>query len=373
MDAKVSLGRSEGNSLITYTDGATLRDAVMADINAASTSIHLQFFKVEEDDSGRKLASLMADKVAVGVETRLLYDDFVCHRWRGFYRCMRQQGIQAVGFNPLHWPVPIKRDYYRNHRKTVIIDGRVAYLGGFNMADRYVYGLKWGCWRDTMIRIEGPAVAQVQRLFLTDWCFATGSLPSLDSLFPPLPQSGSSSVSIVGSGPLEYGPKLLDLTCSILDHARDYVWFESPYFLPPQPLLKAFLRAADRGVDVRMLQPPRGDNGETTQLASKSFYAEAMAHGVRIGTYSPGFLHSKIIVSDNQLGVVGSCNIDSRSHLLCEEVAALVEDPVYAAELKRIFLADESQSSYIDPSEWRNRPLRQKLAEQAARTISNLL
>ena len=98
-----------------------------------------------------------------------------------------------------------------------------------------------------------------------------------------------------------------------------------------------------------------------------------MAHGVRIGTYSPGFLHSKIIVSDNQLGVVGSCNIDSRSHLLCEEVAALVEDPVYAAELKRIFLADESRSSYIDPSEWRNRPLRQKLAEQAARTISNLL
>lgn len=373
LDAMLAQAQTHGNALRTYTDGLTLRDDMLADLCTACNSIHLQFFKFEDDTTGRALASLMADKVTHGVECRLLYDDFACHPWRSFYRQMRRNGVQAVGFNPVHWPLPIKRDYYRNHRKTVVIDGRIAYVGGFNLADRYVHGLPWGRWRDTMLRIEGPAVAQVQRIFMADWRFATGNLPPLSSLFPPLPPAGNQPVQIIASGPIGYGPALLDYTCRLLDQAQHYVWFESPYYLPPTPLRQALLRAAERGVDVRILQPPRGDRGETTQLASKSFYAEALRSGIRIGIYEPGYLHSKIIVCDDKVGVVGTCNIDTRSHLLCEEAAAVVESTDYALELKAVFLADEADSHYIDIHDWERRPALQRLGEYAVRTIATLL
>ena len=282
-------------------------------------------------------------------------------------------GVQTAGFNPVHWPIPTKRDYYRNHRKCIVLDGKVAYLGGYNLADRYVHGLEWGRWRDTMIRIEGPAVAQVQRMFLADWCFATGCLPSLPRLFPRLVPVGQMPIRVVASGPIGDGPTLLDAYCRLLDDAQQYVWFESPYFIPPSSLLDSIIKAAERGVDVRVLQPPRGDNGETTQWASKRYYAEAMRSGVKIGVYAPGFLHSKIIVSDDRVGVVGSCNIDYRSLLLCEEVAAVVADSEFACQLRDVFLADESESHYIDPAEWNQRPIGHRLAEVSAGIIAKLL
>lgn len=373
LDAMLSADSVGGNHITIFTDGVPLRDAVVADMQNVSSSIHLQFFKLEDDVSGRHLASLMAEKVAAGAEARVLYDDFMCYRWRSFYRRMRATGVQTAGFNPVHWPIPTKRDYYRNHRKCIVLDGKVAYLGGYNLADRYVHGLEWGRWRDTMIRIEGPAVAQVQRMFLADWCFATGCLPSLPRLFPRLVPVGQMPIRVVASGPIGNGPTLLDAYCRLLDDAQQYVWFESPYFIPPSSLLDSIIKAAERGVDVRVLQPPRGDNGETTQWASKRYYAEAMRSGVKIGVYAPGFLHSKIIVSDDRVGVVGSCNIDYRSLLLCEEVAAVVADSEFACQLRDVFLADESESHYIDPAEWNQRPIGHRLAEVSAGIIAKLL
>ena len=373
LDAMLSADSVGGNHITIFTDGVPLRDAVVADMQNVSSSIHLQFFKLEDDVSGRHLASLMAEKVAAGAEARVLYDDFMCYRWRSFYRRMRATGVQTAGFNPVHWPIPTKRDYYRNHRKCIVLDGKVAYLGGYNLADRYVHGLEWGRWRDTMIRIEGPAVAQVQRMFLADWCFATGCLPSLPRLFPRLVPVGQMPIRVVASGPIGDGPTLLDAYCRLLDDAQQYVWFESPYFIPPSSLLDSIIKAAERGVDVRVLQPPRGDNGETTQWASKRYYAEAMRSGVKIGVYAPGFLHSKIIVSDDRVGVVGSCNIDYRSLLLCEEVAAVVADSEFACQLRDVFLADESESHYIDPAEWNQRPIGHRLAEVSAGIIAKLL
>ncbi len=373
LDAMLSADSVGGNHITIFTDGVPLRDAVVADMQNVSSSIHLQFFKLEDDVSGRHLASLMAEKVAAGAEARVLYDDFMCYRWRSFYRRMRATGVQTAGFNPVHWPIPTKRDYYRNHRKCIVLDGKVAYLGGYNLADRYVHGLEWGRWRDTMIRIEGPAVAQVQRMFLVDWCFATGCLPSLPRLFPRLVPVGQMPIRVVASGPIGDGPTLLDAYCRLLDDAQQYVWFESPYFIPPSSLLNSIIKAAERGVDVRVLQPPRGDNGETTQWASKRYYAEAMRSGVKIGVYAPGFLHSKIIVSDDRVGVVGSCNIDYRSLLLCEEVAAVVTDTEFACQLRDVFLADESESHYIDPAEWNQRPIGHRLAEVSAGIIAKLL
>ncbi len=362
-----------GNSIEIYTSLQSMYGRLLDDIAAARHHVHAQFFKFEDDATGRHVGQALSDRAAAGVEARLMYDDFVCRPWRPLYRDLRRQGVQTAGFRPIRLPVPFKDDYYRNHRKAVVIDGRVAYIGGLNIADRYLHGLSWGCWRDTMIRIEGPAATAVQRCFLADWRYSTGQLLASPAYFPRLSPVGALPVRIIASGPIGNGPAIMHFTAALLDRAERYVWFESPYFIPPDDIRHSLLAAARRGVDVRIILPPRGDRGETTQLASKSYFAEALAAGVSFALYRPGYMHSKIIVSDDRVGVVGSCNIDPRSYLLCEEVAAVVENRDYTLQLKDIFLADAAQSTPVDPLQWQHRPRRQKLQEQASRLIASQL
>lgn len=362
-----------GNSITTYTSLAGMFDTLMDDVAGAQHHVHMEFFKFEDDATGRIVGDALAGRVAGGVECRLLYDDFMCRHWRPLYRGLRERGVETAGYNPVHWPIPIKRDYYRNHRKIVVVDGRVGYLGGVNIADRYLHGLPWGCWRDTMIRIEGPAVAALQRLFITDWRYATGRLLASPCYFPSVATVGQLALHLIPSGPVGDGPAIMHYTVELLERAEHYIWFESPYFIPTAPVRRALLDAAQRGVDVRVLLPPRGDRGEGTQLASKSYFAEAMAAGIRIGHYQPGYMHSKIIVCDDTTAVVGSCNIDPRSYELCQEVAAVIDSGEYTLQLKAVFLADEAQSVYVDPTTWPDRPCKQKLFEQITRLASSHL
>ena len=362
-----------GNSVTTYTSMEEMFEHMTSDMNSANHHVHMLFFKFEDDATGRRLGTTMAALAANRVQVRLLYDDFMCRQWKPLYRRLRKQGVDARGYNPVHLPILIKRDYYRTHRKLALIDGRVAYIGGVNIADRYLYGLPWGRWRDTMVRIEGPAVAALQRSFVADWHFATGQLLASPAYFPRVAAAGTLPVRIITSGPIGDGPAIMHYTVGLLDRAERYAWFESPYFIPTPELRQAFLAAARRGVDVRVLLPPRGDRGEGTQLASKSYFAEAMAAGIKIGLYQSGYLHSKIIVCDDTTAVVGSCNLDPRSQLLCQEVAAVIDDNGYAAELKQVFLADEAESSYIDPAEWATRSCWQKTQESIMRLVASQL
>lgn len=359
--------------LSTYTRFAPFYEQLLTDIKAARQYVHIQFFKYEADSVGQQLGSLLAQKVSEGVEARLMYDDFVCSPWKWYYRRLAGQGVQTAGFAPVHWPFVHPRDYYRNHRKVIVVDGRIAYTGGMNIAERYLRGLDWGCWRDTMVRIEGPAAADLQRAFAADWGQATGQPLAAPLQAPTLPAGTGRRVTIITSDPPDRQRRLMRHTVRLLDEAERYVWFESPYFIPTREVMQAMCRAARRGVDVRVLQPPRGDRGETTRWASKRHYGEALDAGVKIGTYRQGFLHSKIIVSDDRVGVVSSCNIDPRSYRLCYEVAAEVRDERYAATLRDIFLADEAQSAYTDPAEWRRRPLKDRLFEALAGVISSQL
>ena len=373
LEAIVPDGIAEGNSITTYSGLESMYDILLSDIGSARRHIHMQFFKFEDDATSWKIGDVLMAKAAEGVEARLLYDDFMCRSWRSYYRQLAAHGVETAGFGPVRWPIPRKKDYYRNHRKLVIVDGRVAYLGGLNIADRYLHGLPWGCWRDTMIRIEGPAALAVQQVFATDWRYSGGRLLADRAYFPDVAPAGSLPVRLLVSGPIGEGPTIMHYTARLLDGAERYAWFESPYFIPPDEVRQALLRAARRGVDVRVLLPPRGDRGETTQWASKSYFAEALAAGVKIGLYQPGYLHSKIIVSDDRTAVVGSCNIDPRSYLLCQEVAAVVDSADYAAELRSLFLADEAQSRRIDLAEWKHRPCREKANERLSRLLSSYL
>jgi cardiolipin synthase len=363
----------DGNRVTTYTSFEPMFNQMLKDIDGAKHHVHVQFFKLEADATGQRLGDALVSKSGQGVETRLIYDDFCSRSWKWFYNHLGEQGVQTAPFGKINYPFIKPRDYYRNHRKVVVVDGRVAYVGGMNIADRYGQGLSWGCWRDTMIRIEGPAAAALQHSFLADWCYSTGQLIDSKAFFPVVPHVGDYPVQIITSGPIGPGPDIMHYTVDLLNRSTKYVYFESPYFLPPAEVMEAMCNAASRGVDVRLLQPLRGDRGEVTQYASKYNYAHAMSAGVKIGTYQAGFLHSKTIVSDDREAVVTSCNIDPRSYLLCQEVAAIVQHPDYAKEMKAIFLADERQSLYIDPQLWSRRPLANKFKESMSHIIAPLL
>ena len=359
-----------GNLVTTFTDMGEMYDRLLLDIADARQHVHLQFFKYEADAMGQHLGSLLVSKAAEGVSCRLMYDALMCRSWRWYYRELSLRGVQTAGFGRLCFR---GSDYYRNHRKAVVIDGHVAYVGGVNIAERYLHGLDWGSWRDTIIRIEGPAALAVQRAFVADWHYASGYLLAQPECFPAVPATGQLPVRILTSGPIGDGETILDYTVSMLDSAENYIWFQSPYFIPPARLFEAMQRAARRGVDVRVLLPPRGDRGETTQLASKSYFACALEMGIKICLYQPGYMHSKVVVCDDRVAMVGSCNIDPRSYRLCEEIAAVVESADYAQGMRSVFLDDESESHPITAEEWQARPARQKIGEAMARLIAPLL
>ena len=359
----------------TYTTFGSFYDRLLADVNAAQHRVYLQFFKYEPDAVGQQLGAALARRVKEGVDVRFLYDDFVCHRWRWYYRHMQLQGVSVAGYAPLHKPLLRFSDYYRNHRKIVSIDGTIAYTGGMNIAERYLHGLGWGCWRDTMIRIEGPSASMLRDCFLHDWGTSTHSCraESGDQRVESARAASDACIQVITSNPNLRDRSIMLHTVRMLDEAERYVWFESPYFIPTREVMEAMCQAARRGVDVRVLQPPRGDRGEATQWASKHHYGQALDAGVRIGVYHPGFLHSKIIVSDDRIGVVSSCNIDPRSYRLCQEVATVVDDAAFAVSLRDVFLDDEAQSTYIDPAQWHSRPFGQRLKENICNIIASQL
>ena len=354
----------------TYTTFGTFYQRLLSDIRNACQHVFLQFFKFEPDAIGQQLGAALISKARQGLDVRLLYDDFVCRRWRWYYRHLQSQGVSVAAFAPLHKPLPLPHDYFRNHRKNVSIDGAVAYTGGMNIAERYLHGLDWGCWRDTMIRLQGPESQLLQTCFLNDWNQCTSQADQGLSVHFP---TSESKISVITSNPIGRDRSHVQHTIRLLDEARRYAWFESPYFIPTKEVMHAMCNAAKRGVDVRVLQPPRGDKGEACQWASRHHYREAMDAGVRIGIYRAGFLHSKIIVSDDRVGVVSSCNIDHRSYRLCQEVAVAVDDPCYASQLRDIFAADEAQSSYIDPDKWKQRPLANRIEEKLFNITSSQL
>ncbi len=363
----------DGNSIEIFTGFNPMVEAIEKDVSEASSYVHILFFKYEDDPVGRRLAALLAAKAAEGVEVRLMVDGAVNTGRRRLYADMRAMGIEVREFRPLHVPLR-KSDNYRNHRKIVVVDGKSAYIGGMNIAERYGTGLDWGCWRDTQIRISGPAVADCELAFAMDWTHAgvPGSAVELASpkYYAEPFVEGPYNVEILCSGPIGEGPVIMDRICSMLDSARDYAWLESPYLIPTPEIKAALCGAARRGVDVRLIIPPRGDRGVLTPLATKAYIQEVLDAGVRVATYDKGYMHSKTIVCDDRLVTVGSTNIDVRSYILDLEINAFIDNADFAARMKKVFLDDESVSTYIDPATWKKRPLYEKIAEGFAKIFS---
>ncbi len=343
-------------------------------IRAATESIHLEYYIFERDSIGKELIGLLEEKAAEGVEVRVIYDDV--GSW-GFKRrhakALRRAGIEAYPFMPVALPWFTSRMNYRNHRKIVVIDGRVGFTGGINIAQRYITGTKYGPWRDTHLRIEGDAVNMLQAIFTTDWYFVSGKQELTDSkYFPKTKIRTTSPIQIASSGPDSNWASIMQAYFAAINKARKSIYITTPYFLPNQSILTALKVAALSGIDVRIILPHKSDS-KLVAWASRSYVGELLDAGIKVYFYTHGFNHSKFLIIDNTFCSVGSANMDYRSFEDNFEVSAVMYDPRIAASLTRYFLQDIDNSVLITPESWASRSNLHAAYESIARLFSPLL
>ena len=364
------------NEVSIFTDGYEFVSTLLYNIGQAQDHIHLDTYIIEDDPLGNLVADALIDKARQGVEVRLLYDDVGCWRVKDrFFNRMKAAGIQVYAFMPVRFPAFTGKVNYRNHRKLCVIDGKVGFIGGMNIALRYVKGTARQTWRDTHLCIRGGAVYAIQRAFLVDWYFVSRTLVTDRRYYPPVDKTiGNNCLTqIVTSSPVSPWPDIMQGYVRVLLQAHRYVYMESPYFLPTEPVLFAMLTAALSGVDVRLIVPRHGD-AKLVEWASRSYLMEVIEAGVKVYLYEPGFNHSKILVSDDNLSSCGSTNIDFRSFENNFEANAFFFNEGMALRLKKVFLTDQAQSTLVDDvSYFIKRPFLQRLLESLVRLLSPLL
>ena len=315
----------------------------------------------------------LIEKAREGVEVRVIYDDVGCwHVPHRFFEEMRDAGIEVRSFLKVRFPLFTSKVNYRNHRKIVVIDGRIGFIGGMNLAERYMRGFSWGIWRDTHILLEGKAVHGLQTAFLLDWYFVDRTLITASRYFPKIEAYGNSLVQIVTSEPIGPWKEIMQGLTVAISGAKKYFYMQTPYFLPTEQILGAMQTAALAGVDIRLMLPEHADN-RVTHLGSCSYLADVLRAGVKVYFYKKGFLHSKLMVSDDMLSTVGSTNVDFRSFEHNFEVNAFMYDVETALEMKEIFLQDQRESTQIFLKNWVRRSWRQKAAESVVRLLAPLL
>lgn len=364
-----------GNKIDVFTTGHDKFEALKRDIVAATDYIHLQYFIIENDNTGSELISLLMDKARQGVKVRVLYD-YV----GSFYvkskvlKRMRDAGIEVHPFFKLTLMTFAFRLNWRNHRKIVIIDGNVGYMGGMNIADRYVIGdKKWLPWRDTHLRISGEAVAALQRSFAIDWDLTTRDLitpPTMHYSEPPA--HPDYMLQMMGSGPSNRWNNISFVFLKAITLAKKCVFIQTPYFLPSDPLLKALQSAALAGVDVRLMIPRKPDS-MMLQLATSSYLKECMKSKIKIYLYEPTIMHAKVVIVDDEFVTTGSTNFDFRSFEHNFEFNTLVYSKEFNQKMKDIFYADTEQCTRLALNKWRQRSLWLKALESVVRLMSPIL
>lgn len=377
------------------TDGYQFFPALLRDIAQARHHIHIDMYIIEDDPLGRLVSDALIAKSRSGVEVRLIYDDVGCWSVKNrFFERLREEGIEVSPFLPVRFPSFTSKVNYRNHRKLIVIDGLVGYIGGMNIAERYVKGVKErrikgekegrrAPWRDTMVRVSGTGVYSLQRAFLIDWYFVDRSLVSGKNYYP-LPSSRYEDSSrylvprqlllqTVTSSPVVPQPEIMQGYVRIILGAKRYVYIETPYFLPTEPVLFALKTAAASGVDVRLLVPIRNDSW-FVEWAGRSYLREAQQAGISVSLYTAGFLHSKLMVCDDSVCTCGSTNVDFRSFENNFEANIFMYGEAVATRMKQIFIDDEASSVALSSLPKRIRPrFLVRLFESLIRMLSPLM
>lgn len=365
----------KNNEVEIYTSGYDFFPSLLMEIGKAEHHIHIDTFIISDDPLGRIIADALIDKARQGIEVRLIYDDV--GSWRtpnSFFTRIRNEGIEVYAFMPVRFPAFTSRVNYRNHRKICVIDGEVGFIGGMNIARRYVQGTPKQSWRDTHVKLTGAAVYGLQRAFLVDWYFVSKVLITERSYYPEIIIGQNNSlVQVVTSSPTSLWPEIEQGYVRILTNAKHYVYMETPYFLPTDPILFAMRVAALSGVDVRLMIPYETDT-KVVEWASRSYVIEASRAGVKILLYRKGFNHSKLLVSDDAMATIGSTNVDFRSFENDFEANAFFYDKKIALQVKEVFLADQKDSIDLDDvRRFIKKPFLQRLWESFVRLLSPLL
>ncbi len=358
-----------------FTSGKDTFDAIFADIESAKEHIHVEFYIVEPDEIGFRFRDLLIKKAKEGVRVRFIYDYLGGFGLKKkFLQPLKAAGIFVHAFMPAIPYISLSKVNYRNHRKIVVVDGRVGYTGGMNVADRYVKGNKLGLWRDTQVRFEGAAVYGLQNAFLIDWFFVSQKLIS-DLKYYPKPKVFSewqNLVQIVSSGPDTDFENVMQGVISMLNSAQKYIYIHTPYFLPTESILSALQIAGLSGVDVKLMLPEKSDT-HLAQMATKSYLLQILESGVRVFFYKKAFLHSKAIVADDLVSTVGSSNMDFRSYEQNFELNAFIYDEKTAKTLREAFENDLKQCREVTLDGWKRRKKKERLKDSIARLFSPLL
>lgn len=381
--ARLLLTSGEGNKVYAHnsfeiiTSGARKRELLLEDIRQARHYIHIEYFRWDSDASGKEVRDLLYQKVAEGVEVRFLLNNMMCRLGRhAFYRDMEKHGIQVVKYTQIRmgfrqWLMRINS---LNHRKVVLIDDKVAYTGGMNINDNYFCR-----WRDTHLRISGPVIARLQASFMDSWIGSGGSFdhPLSNYFALKYPQQpapfGDKLLQIAVSAPEFPWPTSLLAYEWILSNAKQFVYIQTPYFVPPESFLAAVKGAAMRGVDVRIMLPKKVDTPFVGPV-NRSFYSECMHAGVRIYEREGAFIHSKTLVTDDDLAIIGASNLDHRSFHINAEMDTFIYDQEAALACKRIFLEDIALSEELELASWvRDRRWYSRLYSAFLRLFRSLL
>lgn len=365
----------KNNETEIYTSGYEFFPSLLMEIGKAEHHIHLDTFIIASDPLGQIVADALIDKARQGVEVRVIYDDVGSWKTKNrFFDRMRAEGIEIYPFMPVRFPVFTSKVNYRNHRKICVIDGEVGFIGGMNVAKRYVKGIKQLAWRDTHVKITGAAVYGLQRAFLVDWFFVSRELIT-DHVYYPASKvaENDSLIQIVTSSPTSLWPEIEQGYVRVLTSAKRYVYMETPYFLPTDPILFAMRTAALSGVDVRLMIPYETDT-KIVEWASRTYVLATVKAGVKVYLYKAGFNHSKLLVADDSIATIGSTNVDFRSFENDFEANAFFYDKKIALEVKDIFLKDQEECvSLENVRNLTHRSFLQRLWESIIRLLSPLL
>lgn len=372
-----------GNRVGLLVDGPATYDAMSAAILNAQDHINMETYIIEDDEIGRRFAEQLIGKQRSGVQVNLIYDSVgAINTPKAFFKPLQDSGVNVLEFNPIN-PLNARKGWQvnqRDHRKLLIVDGRVAFVGGINVSSVYSSG-SFGKhkatkadtpWRDTHLRMAGPVVSEFQKLFMATWSEQKGAPLASRDYFPELGSKGNEVVRAIGSSPEEPYSQIYVTLLSAINSAETQVYLTNAYFVPDPQLLAALKEAVLRGVDVRVLLPDKIDS-VFVYHASRSYYDELLSAGVKIYLRQDALLHAKTALIDGVWSTVGSTNLDWRSFLHNYEINAVVLGQDFGAEMHALFKKDMESSKLVTLEDWRNRSLGARLKERAARLWAHWL
>lgn len=365
---------TERNQVEVFNNGADTFRSILRELDRATDHIHMEFYRWESDNIGNEIKEILIRKAKQGVKIRIIYDDVGSWKiGKNYLDSLEKEGVETFAFMPVRFPFFTSKVNFRNHRKIIVIDGKVGYVGGMNIADKYIHGTqKFGAWRDTHLRLEGEAVHSLQIIFNVDWYFVSNEIiTNPPRYFPEHVVDDHVLIQITSSGPDSDWSSIMQAFFVAISSAEKTIFITTPYFSPNESILTALKTGALSGVDVRLILPARSDS-TIAYWNSFSYVSELLEAGIKVYLFQDGFNHAKLLMVDGIFSSVGTANIDYRSFDLNFETNALIYDEKITKKLEESFFDDLSHSRQIHFDQWKMRPKKQKLYESLARVLGPL-